>query len=152
MQIEKSIRFSCTIDPTDVDHPVGVEIWVDGQKLLDLDKVTNTVCVDRHIIDLHPQHEIKFVMKNKIPCYTKLNSNNEIIKDSCLIITDVIVDGFELDQRLTEGAIYQHDNNGTGALVNETFYQILGCNGNVTMKFCTPIYEWLEQTYTVFVP
>jgi hypothetical protein len=41
--------------------------------------------------------------------------------------------------------VYEHDYNGTGTLTQEKFYGQMGCNGTVSLAFCTPIYMWLLE-------
>lgn len=131
--------------------PVGVEVWLDGQQILNKDYVTKPIDVDCCVSTSAQTHVLTYIMKNKTPLHTRIDSNNNIVKDSCLAISNLIIDGFEVSQQLEQFSIYTHNHNGTSNSVQGRFYKIMGCNGTVKLNFCVPIYQWLVDTYTEII-
>jgi hypothetical protein len=88
---------------------------------------------------------MRFVLKNKQPEHTTVDLTGNIVSDATVIVSDIRFDGIDCQYLTTTLAQYQHDFNGTGEPITESFYGELGCNGTVTLKFSTPIYIWLLE-------
>ena len=144
-----SITISCSITPTNSPVPVGAEVWVNDQQILDVNRVTETININQSINTTSEKNTLTYVMKNKTAHHTQIDSNNNIINDSCLIISDLIIDEFEVDQQLQDFSTYTHTHNDTSDQVQVQFYKIMGCNGTVRMEFYVPVYEWLVNQYKV---
>jgi len=143
-----SITISCNITPTATRTPVGAEVWVNDQQILDINCVTETININQSINTTSEKNVLTYVMKNKTPQHTQIDGNN-IIKDSCLIISNLIIDEFEVDQQLHDFSTYTHTHNGTSGQAQVQFYGVMGCNGTVRMEFYVPVYEWLVNQYRV---
>ena len=139
------IKFSCLIDTTDSNCPMGVEIWLDESKIYDNEHVEHLVNFAHEFDNNETDHELRFVLKNKPTDYTQLDENNQIVKDALLLITDMAFDEIKLGYIVCEHAIYRHDGNGNSLLQDYKFYGSLGCNGTVSLKFTTPVYLWLLE-------
>ena len=137
---------TCTVDTTNPDAALGFEAWIDNQKFFDTDHVNTRQQIVIEINDDDGEHELRFVMKNKIPEHTRVDADNNIITDANLIITDLLFEGITLGHIVTEQAVYTHDFNGNGQVTHDKFYKEIGCNGTVSLKFSTPIYLWLLET------
>jgi light-regulated signal transduction histidine kinase (bacteriophytochrome) len=133
------------IDTSDPTVPLGMEIWLDQQRMLDVDHVTQAVKFEFTVSDDPAQHVLKFVMKNKQPQHTTIDDQGTIIKDVTLKICDLALDEIELRQVFLNLAQYHHDFNGHGQSTVAKFYGEMGCNGTVELKFETPVYMWLLE-------
>ena len=126
---------------------MGFECWIDQTQIVNLTQITDTLNINCDVACNPGKHLLKFIIKNKQQHHTQIDMHGKIIKDSYLTISQVSMDDFEIDQKLTDNAIYEHNFNNTGPLVKKQFYQDVGCNGTVVLEFSTPIYEWLSDTY-----
>ena len=140
-----TVGFCCTITPTTAAVPLGMEIWIDDQKLFDQDHVQESHRISADFSDEDGKHELRFVLKNKLSEHTQVDADNTIISDARISVSDIEFDGIALNQLVPDLAEYQHNFNGTGELSVHKFYGELGCNGTVTLKFTTPIYIWLLE-------
>jgi hypothetical protein len=140
-----TIKFNCVISNSNAAVPVGMEIWLDDQKLFDLDHVDHDYPVEYEMPDDDGDHELRFVLKNKQSDHTQVDADGNIVSDATVMVSDIQFDGIDCQYLTTTLAQYRHDYNGTGNLTTESFYGELGCNGTVTLKFSTPIYIWLLE-------
>jgi hypothetical protein len=143
--MENTVKIGCVIDTTDCNSALGMEIWFDGQKIFDQDWVTKPQTISYEFSDIDADHELRFVMKNKTVDHTKIDESGVMVKDACLVISDLAFDEIVLGHVVTEKAVYTHDFNGTGSLAQHKFFGQLGCNGVVSLKFTTPMYLWLLE-------
>jgi len=137
--------FCCSVDTTAPDVPLGLEIWIDNQKLFDQAHVQGSHQVSTDFSDDDGEHELRFVLKNKLSEHTQLDANNTIVSDARITVTGIEFEGIALNQLVPDLAEYQHDFNGSGELSTHKFYGELGCNGTVSLRFTTPIYLWLLE-------
>jgi hypothetical protein len=137
--------FCCTIAPTTAAVPLGLEVWIDDQKLFDQAHVQESHRISTDLLDDDGEHELRFVLKNKLSEHTQVDADNTIISDARISVSDIEFDGIALNQLVPDLAEYQHNFNGTGELSVHKFYGELGCNGTATLKFTTPIYLWLLE-------
>ena len=122
-----------------------MEIWVDNRKLFDQAHVQEHHKISTDLSDDDGEHELRFVLKNKLSKHTQVDANNTIVSDARISVSNIEFDGIALDQLVSELAEYRHNFNGTGEPIIDKFYSELGCNGTVTLKFTTPIYLWLLE-------
>ena len=140
-----TITFCCSIAPTNAAAALGLEIWIDDQKLFDQAHVQKNYQISTDLSDDDGEHELRFVLKNKLSEHTQVDADNTIIGDARISVSDIEFDGIALNQLVPDLAKYQHNFNGTGSLTIDKFYGELGCNGTVTLKFTTPVYLWLLE-------
>jgi hypothetical protein len=143
--MKNTIDISCSISTTNIATPLGIEIWLDDQKLLDVEHVIDTIDFSQQANDDTADHVLVFKMKNKTPDSTLLDASGQIVADSYLLIEKLSFDGIELQQMFFDEATYTHNYNGTGSEVCEKFYGKMGCNGKVQLEFSTPVYIWLLE-------
>jgi hypothetical protein len=143
--MSNTASISCDISSTDFAATLGLEVWINDQKLLDLDHVCEPVNFCHDISDDDQDYVIKFKLKNKTVAHTQIDSENCIVKDACVTVTNLQFDGIPLGQVFFDLAVYEHDYNGTGSVTQDQFYGQMGCNGTVSMAFSTPIYMWLLE-------
>jgi hypothetical protein len=137
--------FCCSIATTNPDVPLGLEIWIDNQKLFDQAHVQENHRISADFSNSDGEHELRLVLKNKLSEHTRVDANNTIVSDARISVSDIEFEGIALNQLVPDLAEYQHNFNGTGELSTHKFYGELGCNGTVTLKFTTPIYLWLLE-------
>lgn len=138
------LKISCDIGTTDPTIPLGVEVWVDDCKFVDLTCV-QIEPLSIEVPETDGDHELRFVMKNKRPEHTQVDVNGNIVKDAVLTISNVMFNDIALENVFTELTEYVHDFNGTQDTVHDKFYGSMGCNGTVSLKFTAPIYVWLLE-------
>ena len=142
--MNNTVTISCTISTNDPTAKLGLEVWLDDQQLFDTNNVTDQP-LEWQIIEDEADHELRFVMKNKITDHTKIDEHGKIIQDSRITIQNLCFDEIALGQVFVNHAEYTHDFNGTKDSVTEKFYGEMGCNGTVSLKFTTPMYIWLLE-------
>jgi len=140
------VQLAFRISSTNPADPVGLEIWLDNTQLYNSEQVTDTVNFTHDFADSDADHHLRFVMKNKTAEHTQVDSDGNILTDSCICIENLSFDQIELGQIVTDQAVYNHDFNGTADAVQDKFFGIMGCNGTVTLSFTTPIYLWLLES------
>lgn len=139
------ISFSCNIEPSLPEKPLGFEIWLDGQCMVDIDAVTESQLLSFEFEETSNEHVIEFVLKNKTSLHTVIDQNNNIVEDSLILVQNIALDGIELTNIVQNIISYTHDFNGTGASTTDTFYGTMGCNGRAVFKFNDPVYLWLLE-------
>jgi hypothetical protein len=138
-------KITFEVSTTDSGSRLGFETWLDDQLVFDtnhLEKPTE-ICVP--VSDDEAEHELRFVLKNKLPEHTRLSAAGEIESDVVVEISNIAFDGIVLGHIFTEQAVYTHNVNGTAEMAQHNFYGIMGCNGTVSLKFSTPVYIWLLE-------
>lgn len=136
---------SFTLDTSDATVPLGFEAWIDDQKFHDTDHVAGRQQILMEFPDGDAEHELRLIMKNKTIEHTRIDETGNIIADATLTVEDITFDEIPLGHMFTGQVIYTHDFNGTGAMSQHTFYDKMGCNGTVSLKFTSPIYLWLLE-------
>ena len=137
--------FSCKIGTSNASVPLGMEVWIDDQKIFDQEHVLVDQIVNHEFNDDEGDHELRFVIKNKLPEHTKVDQNGKILSDATLFVSNIRFEDTSCQQIVYESAEYRHSFNSTGVPTTQKFYGELGCNGTVTLKFTTPIYLWLLE-------
>ena len=140
-----TVKISCQLSTTDATCPLGFEAWINDHKFFDTDHVTETQTISVEIADVDAEHELRFVLKNKLESHTKIDDTGHIISDARLTVTDLAFDEIQLGYMVSEQAVYTHNCNGTAPLGQHRFYGEMGCNGTVSLPFTTPIYLWLLE-------
>lgn len=139
------IKFQCQIENSDPDCKLGLEIWLDDQRIYQNVWVKQAETVSYEFVDDEGQHCLRWVMSGKTNDHTKLDESGAIVKDALLSVWDVEFDEIKLGHTFNELATYQHNFNGNGADVTEPFNNSMGCNGTVSFEFSTPFYLWLLE-------
>lgn len=134
-----------TVAPTNADAPLGFEAWLDDHLIYDNPAVSGSKTVEHEFTADEGEHELRFVLKHKTIEHTRVNEQGEITSDSCLKISSVMLEGLDISVIMSEHAVYRHDFNGTGTTTETDFFDTMGCNGTVTLKFSEPVYIWLLE-------
>jgi hypothetical protein len=139
------VKLSCHISSTNPGSALGLEIWLDQDQIFNTEHVQDPVYFEHEFDDNEGQHDLRFILKNKTAEHTKIDSDGNIIVDSCIMIDDISFDQIELGQIVIDQAVYEHDFNGTADTIKDQFFGTMGCNGTVSLSFTTPIYLWLLE-------
>ena len=140
-----TVKFNCRIGTSNPEIPLGMEIWFDNHVFFNQDHVQDFHAVEYEFEDDDSEHELRFVLKNKLPEHTGVDESGKILSDARLCIDNIQFDEIDCHLIVCESAEYRHNFNGTGADTQERFYGEMGCNGTVSLKFATPIYLWLLE-------
>jgi hypothetical protein len=141
-------HLSFNLESSDPAVPLCFEVWINDQLMFSNNHVgalQQVVCDLPNDEDSNETHVLKFVLKNKRPDHTTVNEQGQIIKDAVLKISNIAFDDIELGHNLLNSAEYRHDFNGHLPATVTKFYNEMGCNGTVELKFSTPIYIWLLE-------
>ena len=140
-------KFSFNLTSTNPSAELGFEVWINDQCVVDIDHVNNSQRIQGMLPtdSVESDHVMKLVLKNKQPNHTQVSSSGEIVKDSCLEISNLTFDTVELNFNILQTAVYRHNFNGTADSGQHKFYGVMGCSGTVELRFSTPIYLWLLE-------
>jgi hypothetical protein len=141
----ENISFTCQVQSTNNAIPLGLRVTLDQVTIFETAHVTESVQIEHELSDTDGEHELTFEMFGKLPEHTKITETGEIVSDALLEISNVSLDGIDLDQIFQPLAVYHHDFNGSQAPADHKFHRHMGCNGTVTLKFTTPVYLWLLE-------
>jgi hypothetical protein len=133
------------VTSTNPDTALGFEAWLDDKTMFNADRVQQSTEISISVADEDAEHVLKLVLKGKCSDHTTVDNDGNILSDTVLTISDLAFDGITLGQILYDKAVYTHDFNGSGKLIEDQFFGVMGCNGTVTLNFSTPIYIWLLE-------
>ena len=142
--MEKSyITFN--VRSTSTNNALGVDVLLDNVMVYNNDSFIAEETVKVELPEDEAEHSLKIVLKNKTGKHTVLDPLGAIVQDTNLVISNICFDEIKINHNILESAIYTHDCNGTDELKEHKFYDVMGCNGTVELKFITPIYLWLLE-------
>jgi hypothetical protein len=141
----ENTKISFLVSTTNSQAELGFEAWLDDQLIFNSDHVQESIEVVVSVSDNEAEHVLKMVLKGKLSSHTTVNESGEIISDAMLKIQNITVDGIALGQIVNKKTVYTHDFNGSGKVVNDVFFENMGCNGTVELQFTTPIYLWMLE-------
>lgn len=140
-----SVKFSCIVAPSSPETPLGCEIWIDSACVINTDHVNTTLNIEHDFSDDDGEHTLRIILKNKLPNHTQIDDAGNITSDAMLTVTNISFDQIDCTQIIRDQAVYQHNFNGTSVDIQDQFFDALGCNGTVELKFITPLYLWLLE-------
>ena len=82
---------------------------------------------------------IKFRMANKLPNSTVVDSLGNFIKNPMIKISNIQLEGFNIDYWIQKNNVYRIDNR------TESFCEYMGCNGEVEFTIQAPSWQWLLE-------
>lgn len=137
--------FECQIDTTNPACPLSIDVLIDGNSVYKNDHVDGAITLQKSIVDDEGEHKIEFVLSGKLPEHTVVDDQGNITQDAMLTIKNLKLDGIDIDQLAVESAVYTHNFNGSGDMIQDKFYGSLGCNGTVELTFTSPVYLWMLE-------
>jgi hypothetical protein len=136
---------SFDIAPSDSACPLGVEVWIDQQQIFNTEHLIAAETVKFEVEDDDASHELRVILKNKLPEHTKVSAEGSIVQDAVITVSRFEFDEISVDQVVQDQAVYHHDFNGSAAEIQDQFFGSMGCNGTLSLKFSTPVYLWLLE-------
>jgi hypothetical protein len=136
---------SFAIFPSDPACPLGVEVWIDQQQIFNTEHLADTVNVSHDIDEDDAEHELRVVLKHKLPEHTTVDADGNITRDAVITVKSFEFEDIDVNQIVQDQAVYTHDFNGSDDITQSKFFGSMGCNGTVNLKFSTPIYIWLLE-------
>jgi len=136
---------SFVISPSDPACPLGAEVWIDQQQIFDTEHLASIVKISHGINEDDAEHQLRVVLKNKLPKHTTVGTDGNITQDAVINIGSFEFEEIDVNQVVQEQAVYHHNFNGSAADVQDKFFGSMGCNGTLSLKFSTPIYLWLLE-------
>lgn len=143
--MNQEIIISVDIAGTATENPLGLEIWLDNKIVHDINTSPNVETYQIKLNDAAADHELKFVLKNKTPAHTQVDDTGNIVSDATVTINNLKFDGIEVGYDVSRLATYTHNFNGHGEESTHEFFDTIGCNGTVSLKFYAPVYLWLLE-------
>jgi len=140
-----TVLFSCRVDTNDASAELGLEAWINNIKFFDSTHIDQSQIISVDLSDDEGHHELRFVLTGKTVEHTKIDEQGNIVKDATLQLSDITIDGIDINQLFQEKSVYTHDFNGSQSEIQDKFYGVAGCNGVVSFHFTTPIYLWLLE-------
>ena len=142
-----NIILACRIRPDSFAGATALHLTINlnGQSIFD-QAITDTVDFSHELLDDPGQHKLEFCMSGKTFGHSVLDSSGTILSDCLLHIDKVSFDDIDLDDIFRTHSRYTHSYNDPDRdVVTEEFHGVLGCNGQVTFEFETPMYLWLLE-------
>jgi hypothetical protein len=140
------IYLSFDVKPTDSNLPLTLAVELNEQIVWPAQAVCDQCTIKIAINDLIEQpHSLRWIVSQKAPHYTQIDTNGNIVSDSMLCIQNIMVDDIDISAAVYQTATYTHDFNGSGNLITDKMSTYLGCNGVAELKFRTPVYLWLLE-------
>lgn len=139
------VNISFDIESSDYNCPFGIKIQLDNKVLVDIAHLHEKLSFSHDMNDEDGDHELYIVLSGKTSAHTTIDSQGNITKDATVSVSNVVIDGIDLNQLFLEKCVYAHDFNSTQHEIKDTFYGVAGCNGTISFKFSTPMYMWLLE-------
>jgi len=140
-----TINFSCIVNTNIPSNPIHLNIVLDDTVVFDKD-ITEEETVSFDINDDESEHKLRFVISGKNDNHIVRDENGNILDSTELSITGISFDEIDITKIVMVSPLeYKHDFNGNDAEIIDKFYDIAGCNGEITLNFTTPIYLWLLE-------
>ena len=139
------MQISFDVETSDVECPLGIQVWLDDSLLLDNSHVQEKIAFAHDMSDDDGEHQLRIVILGKTLDHTQVDDQGNIIKDATLQLSNVVIDDLDVNQLFLEKCVYTHNFNNTQSEIADTFHGVAGCNGTITFEFSTPIYLWLLE-------
>jgi len=143
--MNNDIIISVDVAGSPTEFPLGLEIWLNNTIVHDFNPGATVETYQITLTDDESEHELKFVLKNKTESHTQIDEDGNIISDATVTIDNLTFNGISIGYVFNELATYTHNINGNGAESVDKFFNTIGCNGTVSLKFTSPIYLWLLE-------
>ena len=142
----ENIEIAFNLTSTDYSAELSFSVVLNDKTVVDIDHVDKETPI-KFTIDVEDgDHELKFIMKNKIMDHTTVDKDGQIVKDACLNISNFYIENVELGHTFLEQCKYHHDFNGSQEPIVDKFYGDMGCNGTIVFLFQSPVYLWILET------
>jgi hypothetical protein len=123
-----------------------LEVYLDTVKIYQSTdhQFTHTIACD--INEDTADHVMTLVMSGKNRKHTQVDESGKIVRDVYLQVDRLEFEGLDMREFFCLGnPCYTHSFNSTRPKILDEFYGMIGCNGQVEIRFSTPIFLWLGQ-------
>lgn len=143
--IAETLKF--TLDTTDPACPYAIKLIVNGDVQWSTDHLTNQQTVEFTFDDeVEQTFDIELHIDGKTSGFTSVDEQGNIIRDSLVSISNVILGDIDISQLISERAEYIHSfNDPSVPSTSHKFYGDVGCNGFIKFQFTAPSYLWLLE-------
>lgn len=143
--MSETIKLSLDLINESECNDLSIELLIDNQIFYKNKIIPGTQKLEHELNIEEGEHEFNILLSGKTFDHTQVDEAGNIINDVLINVTNIEFDEINIDQIISEQAVYTHDNNGTAELLEHKFFGSLGCNGIVTLKFTSPFYLWLLE-------
>ena len=144
--MSNTFTLSVDVEANSPDAGLAIDIFINDRLVKSINPVSSLNSVSVDVDDSNDaEHELKFVLKNKLPEHTVIDESGNIVKDAVVEIKNLKFDDIDLGYIFYKQSVYQHNFNGGGPDTEEQFFGTMGCNGTVILKFRTPMYLWMLE-------
>jgi hypothetical protein len=137
---------SFDINTTDPTSAVSIAVWVNETCIYQTNHLLEPHKVKYEVGDeTEGDYILRIVMSDKTAEHTKVDSDGNILKDVLIELSNFDIDGIDVNQLFQDKIVYTHNFNGTQPEIKDSFHGFMGCNGELTLNFSTPMYLWLLE-------
>jgi len=141
-----TIKFSCNVNTNIPDRPLNLKILLDNDTVIFNELVIGEQTISYNIPDVDGNRTIVFSITGKNDTHVLKDGQGNIIDSTEISITNICFDDLDITPIILINPLaYKHNFNGYGEETVEKFYDIAGCNGDITLEFTTPFYLWLLE-------
>lgn len=128
---------------------------IQAEILLDKKSLAKYICsvepflLEIEMSDIAATHDLQISMHGKNHHHTIVDDNGNITTDASIVITRLEFEEIDMMPIFCQGQtcyIHNHNDQLRPKELDE-FYGYMGCNGDVHIKFETPIYLWFNQHF-----
>jgi hypothetical protein len=139
------INFSCTVNTNIPSNPINLQILLDSTVIFD-----KLICAEEIISfdfdEDENDHVLQFLISGKTDSHVVRDDQGNILDSTELSITNISFNEIDITNIImVSPLVYKHNFNGNESKIVDKFYDIAGCNGEITLNFTTPIYLWLLE-------
>ena len=140
-----TIKFSCVVNTNIPANPINLQILLDDAVMFNKN-ITTEETVSFEFNEDENDHTLRFLISGKDDSHNVRDDVGNVIDTTEISITDISFDEIDITNIIMVNPLtYNHDFNGDSELSEHEFYDIAGCNGEITLNFTTPIYLWLLE-------
>ena len=139
-------KFFCTVDTNYYNNPICLDIKL-NDKLVFSSPITAKQNIEFDIDDVDDgEYVLKFVVYGKDDSHVNRDNDGNVTDSTEITISNISFDEININNIIALNPLpYKHNFNGNADAVVDKFYDTAGCNGEIELKFTTPIYLWLLE-------
>jgi hypothetical protein len=144
----QSSEIALQISPNRPDLPLGLTVMLDETEVFSTPRLTTAMTLRHRFNDSPSLHRLQVQMFGKTTDHTTVDLDGNIISDSYLQISKIVLSDVDITHVYYDTTRYSHDFNGTADRIeNDGFSGIMGCNGHVTFDFQSPVALWILENF-----
>ena len=126
----ETVQISFDVETSDSECPLGIQVWLNDSLLLDNPHVQEKIAFAHDMSDDDGENQLRIVISGKTADHTQIDDQGNILKDMCIKLINITVDGLSCSPEY----VYHHINLHTdlGQVVQSNYW---GFNGYVELNF-----------------